>query len=58
VRVPNYWNLMSISAFTQGKGVTPDVEVVPTLEEFLTGKDRVLDIAKTRDHTVTSAITK
>jgi Peptidase family S41 len=48
VRVPNYWNLMSIGAFTAGKGVAPDVEVVPTLEDFLAGKDRVLDAAKTR----------
>ena len=48
VRVPNYWNLMSIGAFIAGKGVAPDVEVVPTLEDFLAGKDRVLDVAKTR----------
>jgi C-terminal processing protease CtpA/Prc len=48
VRVPNYWNLMSIGAFTQGKGVTPDEEVIPTLGDFLAGKDRVLEVAKTR----------
>lgn len=48
VRVPNYWNLMSIGSFTHGKGVAADIEVVPTLEDFLAGKDRVLDIAKTR----------
>ena len=35
VRVPNFWNLMSISAFTQGKGVAPDIEVKSTLEAFL-----------------------
>jgi hypothetical protein len=58
VRVPNYWNLMSIESFTRGKGVVPDIEVIPTLEEFLTGKDRVLDVAKTRDHKATSATTK
>jgi hypothetical protein len=58
VRVPNYWNLMSIGAFTAGKGVAPDVDVIPTLSDFLTGKDSVLDVAKTRTHTVTSAITK
>jgi C-terminal processing protease CtpA/Prc len=48
VRVPNYWNLMSIGAFTTGKGVAPDEEVIPTLDDFLAGKDRVLDIAKAR----------
>lgn len=58
VRVPNYWNLMSIGSFAQGKGVAPDVEIVPTLDDFLLGKDSVLDIAKTRSHTTTSATTK
>ncbi len=58
VRVPNYWNLMSIDSFTQGKGVAPDVEVIPTLNDFLAGKDSVLDAAKARAHTMTSATTK
>ena len=58
VRVPNYWNLMSIASFSQGKGVAPDVEVVPTLEDFLTGRDRALDAAKTQHHQATSATTK
>jgi Peptidase family S41 len=58
VRVPNYWNLMSIATFTQGKGVAPDVEVIPTLDDFLAGKDSVLDVAKTRGHSATSATTK
>ena len=58
VRVPNYWNLMSISAFTQGNGVAPDVEVVPTLEDFLAGKDRALEVAKARVSTSTALTTK
>ena len=49
---------MSISAFTQGKGVAPDVEVVPTLEDFLAGKDRALEVAKARVSTSTALTTK
>jgi Peptidase family S41 len=58
VRVPNYWNLMSIATFTQGKGVAPDVEVTPKLEDFLAGKDRILEVAKTRASTSDTVITK
>jgi C-terminal processing protease CtpA/Prc len=58
VRVPNYWNLMSIGSFTRGLGVVPDIEVTNTLDDFLAGKDRVLDMAKTRAHKATSATTK
>ncbi len=58
VRVPNYWNLMSIGAFTTGKGVAPDEEVIPTLEDFLAGKDRALDVAKTRVPATNSITTK
>ncbi len=46
VRVPNFWNLMSIAAFMQGKGVAPDIEVKATLQDFLAGIDRAMEIAK------------
>lgn len=51
VRVPNFWNLMSISAFTQGKGVAPDIEVKSTLEDFLADRDGAMEIAKTTSAT-------
>lgn len=51
VRVPNFWNLMSISAFTQGKGVASDIEVKSTLEDFLADRDEAMEIAKTTSAT-------
>ncbi|MBL8521080.1 MAG: hypothetical protein JNK75_10450 [Betaproteobacteria bacterium] len=44
-RIPVQWNRMDIGAFQPGLGVVPDVEVAPTLAEWLAGKDPVLDVA-------------
>ena len=51
VRVPNFWYLMSIFAFTQGKGVAPDIEVKSALEDFLADRDGAMEIAKTTSAT-------
>lgn len=45
VRIANYWNRMNIDTFVQGKGVAADVEIRPTLADFLAGKDTVMDAA-------------
>ncbi len=43
VRVPLIFSRMDIRAFEPGMGVAPDVEVKQTLEDFLAGKDSVME---------------
>jgi C-terminal processing protease CtpA/Prc len=43
VRVPLIFSRMDIRAFEPGLGVKPDVEVKQTLEDFLAGKDSVME---------------
>ena len=45
VRVPTKRSLTNISNFQPGLGVTPDVEVKPTLADFLAGRDPALGVA-------------
>jgi hypothetical protein len=45
VRVPTKLSLTNVSSFRRGHGVSPDVEVRPTLEDFLAGRDPALDAA-------------
>jgi hypothetical protein len=54
VRVPIMWNRMNLERFPSanggktfrvGYGVSPDVEVVQTLEDFVAGRDTVLEAA-------------
>lgn len=54
VRVPIMWNRMNLEQFPSanggktfrlGYGVSPDVEVVQTLEDFVAGRDTVLEAA-------------
>lgn len=45
VRIPNFWNRMNIQSFTSGKGVAPDIEVKLTVEDWLAGRDRAMDVA-------------
>jgi len=45
VRVPTKRSLTNISNFEQGKGVSPDVEVKPTLADFLADRDPALGVA-------------
>ncbi|MBL8512879.1 MAG: hypothetical protein JNJ55_02730 [Betaproteobacteria bacterium] len=44
-RIPVQWNRLEISTFAPGLGVAPDVEVSPTLAEWLAGKDPALEVA-------------
>lgn len=43
VRVPLIFSRMDIRTFDQGMGVAPDVEVKQTLEDFLAGRDSVME---------------
>lgn len=45
VRIPVKWSLTDIASFKRGYGVMPDVEVRPTLEDFLAGRDAALAAA-------------
>lgn len=45
VRVPAKRSLTNISTFKPGLGVAPDVEVRPTLADFLAGRDPALGVA-------------
>jgi C-terminal processing protease CtpA/Prc len=44
-RIPVQWNRMEIGTFAPGLGVAPDVEVSPSLTDWLAGKDPALDVA-------------
>lgn len=50
VRIPVKWSLTDISSFKRGYGVAPDVEVRPTLEDFLSGRDAALAAATMPPH--------
>jgi hypothetical protein len=45
VRVPVKWNLTDVASFRPGQGVAPDVEVRPTLADFLADRDPALAAA-------------
>ncbi|HEX6903897.1 MAG TPA: S41 family peptidase [Thermoanaerobaculia bacterium] len=45
VRVPTKRSLVNVANFQPGYGVSPDVEVKPTVEDFLAGRDPVLEAA-------------
>jgi hypothetical protein len=48
VRVPNMWNRTNLQTFDAGRGVAPDVRVPDTLQDWLSGKDAVMDAALKR----------
>lgn len=45
VRVPTKLSTTNVATFQRGYGVSPDVEVTPTAEDFLAGRDPVLEAA-------------
>ncbi len=52
VRVPNMFNRMAVKNFRPGLGVLPDVVVAPSVEDFVSRRDRVLEVAlaATKNH--------
>jgi hypothetical protein len=46
VRIPNLFNQMNTSLFETGKGLTPDIQVAPTVADMIAGRDPALEAAR------------
>ncbi len=46
VRIPNLFNQMSTSLFDTGKGLSPDIEIAQTPDDFIARRDVVMEAAR------------